>query len=148
METSPLDLLEASLGREGNDSYVVHDGIRKLLAAMLVRGLRDLSSPIQQERREAIDWLFSRERAWVFSAYYCSYALGLEVEALQDFILHNYPEAKKRTGLRPQMPALQFKYPKELDLRRMIKAKPGSPIRYKKHLLKNYGSIEDDDLIE
>jgi hypothetical protein len=108
MDKTLLDQLEATIGDSARDCYVIHPGIRRLLAALLVRALRDLDSPAKLERYEAMDWIFSRERKYVFSAYYSSYALGLELTALQDFVLYNWPESRERTTLRPRTDALPF----------------------------------------
>ena len=112
MQKKLLDQLEATIGDdEWDKSYILHKGMRKLIAATLVRGLRDLDSPDRKTRHDALKWWFSKERLWIFSAYSCCNLLGLEVYALQDFILHNWPEARRRTGYEPLNPAVVYKFP-------------------------------------
>lgn len=115
MDCPNHDRLLELIGRREEEYQVAHDGIRKLLAAMIVRGLRDLSSTIPEERKDAVKWLFSSEKRWVFSYWYCCHALCIDQQALRDFILHNYPWTREVTGLTPRCDALKFKCPDGLN---------------------------------
>lgn len=100
-----LDELEHNLSLDGRDGVIVHEGIRRLIAALVVRGLRDLNTSAPHVRDPAISWWFPKRRAerkWVFSSYHCCHLLGLDYSAMQDFILHNWPCAKRYAGRGPR----------------------------------------------
>lgn len=110
MRWKQLNQFEATIGsvRDGQEvGAILHPGIRRLLAALVVRGLRDLDATKRRERFDAFDWWFSNERKWVFSSFYCCQALGLELRAMQDFILANWPEAQERTSMVPRASAMK-----------------------------------------
>lgn len=110
-----MDELELALSLESRENYVVHEGLRKLISAMVVRGLRDLNTRHEKTREDAVEWWFPEEKVnHVFSSYHCCHLLGLDYDAMCDFILHCWPIIQGEKALRPRTDSHNF-----LDVIRM-----------------------------
>jgi hypothetical protein len=101
-----LKLLQEGLStREG----ILHPGLRKLLAATLVRALRDLKHERRDVRLSAVLYLFAPEVESCFDAPVVCELLDLDIEALRDFCLQNFPSARQITGYSPRTRAVSLK---------------------------------------